>query len=92
MFDITEAIGFIVRNEDEDRGIDKSIADVTLDRFDTQTMEMSLKFSEPRSITRNVAEPDILEISIKMPQLFVDAETFDYLEATYVKQEAQLEP
>ena len=80
LFDIREAMDFLIRNADEDRDLDKSIEDVTLDRFEEQTMEMSLKFSEPKSITRNIAEPDILEIFIKMPQLFVDAETFEYIE------------
>ena len=74
LFKVQDAIKFEVRDADEDESLDKSISDVTLDKVTDKTLDFSVNFKDPKSITTNILEPDVLEIYLLLPQLIVDAE------------------
>ena len=47
--------------------MDKSIQDVTLDKIGDDRLELSVIFTDPRSLTKYISEPDILEVYILLP-------------------------
>ena len=42
---------------------------------DNRKLQVALEFCKPRELTNDIAEPDLLEIKILKPLLFVDLET-----------------
>ena len=61
--------------QEDDR--DTSIAALTLEDVDEQSIKMSIQFRDTGAITKDISEPDVLEIRLLDPNLFVDAETFE---------------
>lgn len=55
---------------------DKSIDQATLDVVGDKTLEISLFFADPSAISEDLLEPDTLELTFLMPEIFIDAKTF----------------
>ena len=68
-----------VIDPDYDDDLDRSIKDVAVKKLNQESLQFNIKFSDPQSISQNIIEPDLLDFDIKLPQLFVDAETLQPL-------------
>ena len=49
--------------------------------IDNRKLQIALEFCRPMAITTDISEPDLLEIEILKPLVFVDVETRKPLEA-----------
>ena len=62
-----------VRDNYQDDGLNKSIEKLSLLRTTKRTVEIETNFSDPAAITSNILEPDILDLTVILPQVFTDA-------------------
>ena len=72
---IEDVLEVKVHNDDPDDDLDKSIAKVTLDGISDKKLSLTVTFNDLSAITKDISEPDLLEIKFLRPGLFIDAET-----------------
>ena len=53
---------------------------MNFDSFDGFELRVAVSFCKPKAITKNIAEPDQLEVIFLKPRLIIDAETDERLE------------
>lgn len=72
---IMDVVGVEVVDDDPSDEIDKKVAKITLDSVSDSQLSMTVTFNDPKAISKDLAEPDKLKVSILKPSLFIDAET-----------------
>ena len=75
MYDIKEVLSISIVDSEDEEYLDKSITDVTLSSVGDRLLKISVAFSKPSDISKELTEPDGLEVKFNMPELFIDAET-----------------
>ena len=75
LWSLDEVIKISVKDADEDDTFDKQICGSKLTKFDPLMLTIEVSFCNPKDITSDILEPDVMEITIALPQLFIDAET-----------------
>ena len=81
MYSINEVIQLKVRDNPDDDELNKGIEGFTmLDQFVDTELNLNLIFSDTDAITTMIREPDILDVEIIMPQVFIDAENLEPLD------------
>ena len=76
----------------EDSDLEKSIASLSLNKVTNRTLEMKISFDDPFAISSNILEPDSLKITIILPQVIIDAETYLELDQSELNREVVLVP
>ena len=66
-----------VRDNYQDEGLNKSIERLSLLKTTKRTLEVEVEFSDPTAITSNILEPDILDLTIILLQVFTDSQTLE---------------
>ena len=79
-----------VRDNYQDEDLNKSIERLSLVKTTKRTLEIEAEFSDPTAITNNILEPDILDLTIIMSQVFMDAQTLEELDEGQRDQEVLL--
>ena len=91
-FYIEEVISVSVRDNFEDEDLDKYIQGMDLIKVTDRTLEIDVIFSDPSSITQNILDPDTLVLTIVLPDVFVDAETYGQLQEATNLVETTMQP
>ena len=91
-FEVEEVFSVSVRDNFEDEDLDKYIQGMDLIKVTDRTLEIDVLFSDPSAITQNILEPDLLELKIALPQVIVDAETYEQLQETNSFVETTMQP
>ena len=82
-----------VVDDDDTDDTDKSIAGIELDKADEYSLKMRVAFSDTDAITQDVKEPDVLQVEVLKPGLFIDAETLEPMDIqSQVTAEVELKP
>ena len=76
----------------DDDVLDKGMCDYSLREVDDMTLQFAIGFCNPRDISNEITEPDILQITFKLPELIVDAESYESLKAEEIVYEVELQP
>ena len=79
MSEIEEVISLRVTEIDDDAHLDKTIESFILDSIESTGMTLSVYFSDPSQVTKNILEPDTLEIVIIKPELIIEEESGEHL-------------
>ena len=72
MSEIDEVISLKVTEIGDEAHLDKSIESFKLDSIDSTGLTLSVYFSDPSQVTKNILEPDTLEIVIIKPELIIE--------------------
>ena len=80
MLEIQDVFTVHVVETGEDSDEEKSIAYLSLQKVSKRTMEIKIAFLNPFAISQNILEPDQVKIVLIMPQVIIDAETFEEIE------------
>ena len=62
-------------DSEDDSDLVKSVTSFTLDEITNSTLVLSLKFNDSSLISRNIKDPDQLEVKFLRPGLVTDANT-----------------
>jgi len=87
MYDIEDVIGVKLAGEDENG---KQIAAFDYIRAENATLYCHLEFVNPKLISEEITAPDVLQISILLPQVFVNARSGMVLNQTSWNQSLQV--
>ena len=72
--------------------LDKGVSGITLTDASQEHLKIKVQFSDTESITSDITDPDLLQIKILKPGLFVDAETLEPIDLPDMKAEVELKP
>ena len=81
-----------MRDNYQDEDLNKSIKRLSLLKTTKRTLEIEAEFSDPTAITNNILEPDILDLTIILSQVFTDAQTLEELDEGQKDLEVLLQP
>ena len=57
-----------------------SIQNITLIELYEQAIEVFIKFQYPENISKDITEPDVLRLKVKMGNIFINSEDFNRIE------------
>lgn len=79
LLEIEDVLSLGVTRTEANKDLDTAINSFSLDSIQANGLSLTVDFSSPRHITKNVIEPDLLEVVVKLPDLFIDKQTGETL-------------
>ena len=91
-YSIGEFAEIRVRDEDDDATRDRSIRDITLIEVTDRYVSVNITFSDLNALTIDVKDPDFLDVQLTLPELIIDAETYERIADDQLNHEAMIVP